>query len=385
MPPESAGPFWIVTVMVLFLGAIAGAAIALMFYKAHILARAAKAEGDAIVQRAKRPLPAGPQPACVVFGVVDCDSPDGTAARVEIQQKVTNHSSRFSRWHTWDENPRFFPRRVEGAAFYLTTSAGETVFVEPSAEVCIAETLTTSYPIDSPLMRVRSASIRHGQHVYACGDLHREVHPRATAGSYREGSVGLVLRAPKGGRLLLSTNAVYGRYKERVHFLRMCGLVCSIVWVAMHACSTIPYLRAAYFATHETGELVAHKKTPVYGKHREVARIDYELTVRTNDGFEVTKLVCGETYTALVDTEEKRIPLLRVGQSTYSSRLGHEPSLPRFWPIVGSVIFVVGAFLLRLGYLESFAWYDRARLNEKGGDTRWEEPRPRRPVIGAPG
>jgi hypothetical protein len=60
--------------------------------------------------------------------------------------------------------------------------------------------------------------------------------------------------------------------------------------------------------------------------------------------------------------------------------VGAEPYLSLGGAIVGVVVAALSFILFFARYPRTYAWYDRQKLDESGGEGAWKEPRPARPV-----
>jgi hypothetical protein len=373
LPPASAGPLWaLFSIAVLGIGA--GSAIVLMFVRARALSHVQTREHTTLHERAERPLFAGP--GHVVSGRVELDNGQQIGVRVDIVQQVKNHTSKNSRWHTWEE----VSRKVQPGPFYLVREGVQPIYVEPDEDALVVDTLETSYPLDMALSRVRTADVKVGEDFFAYGDLHEAPHPRARD-AYR-GSVGWVLRPPRRGRMLLATEGIRDRYRDRISFLYKWGAVCTLIFGTLHAFFTVPFVLAAVLGTHTTTELVGTNTFVTHNKNSTTTH--YEIRTRTTDGFELKQEVPYAVYDDARDVIKRggtvAIPLVRTRDWTWASYLGQDPYVSGPFIIIAIISAGVALLILWATYKTKYAWYDKEKLGEHGGTGHWTEPRPAAPV-----
>jgi hypothetical protein len=175
-------------------------AVLLLGWARHRL-RARRA--DAVEQGAAAPaLAAGP---AVVRGVVDV--PDGTAVvKVTIEQLGVESKQKSSWSTTWSE----VDRRTEAAPFQLRLASGARLEVRPGPSPLLVDDLSGWARLARD-RRQATAALTGGEEVFARGEL---VLARDPAAGYRGGD-GLVLGAPRGGRMELSTHGLARPARER--------------------------------------------------------------------------------------------------------------------------------------------------------------------------
>lgn len=188
--------------------ALAGAAFARSVSKSAE-ARAADASAEE-----PAPLAVGD---IVLFGTVEYARDENVAVRVEVDQHGEESESSGVWSHKWTETKR----RVLVAPFYLKLSSGERVRVEPSADVLLVDSMDGKIRVDLT-HRIRSAELTPGETVFAAGTLVRAVDPESAAGGggYRSPGEGFVLRPPRSGKMLLSSEPLGNRFRERSRFHR---------------------------------------------------------------------------------------------------------------------------------------------------------------------
>ncbi len=374
LPPGTFGPVasWICAVGLLGLGF--GSFIAFLVLRARALQKMQEREHALLQEGADKALLPGP--ARVVKGRVELDGGDGIAVGVDNRQAVKNHPSRNGKWHTWEE----VSRTVHAVPFYLVRDDGQSVYVEVSEAALVVDALETKYPIDLPSLRVRSADVRRGERFFAYGDLVEGMHPRG-GDAYRGGS-GWILRAPPGGRLLLATDAIRDRYVGRIAFLREWAAWLALAFCGLHAVFTLPFVADSLFGTRATATLADLGTYVTRSKGHTTTH--YVLTARAADGFTLKDQVSSTVYDEAQRAQSRGIvvvPIIRVGNWEGASFLGDEPYVYGSWVVLGIAGAAVTLLLMRFAYPFSYAWYDRAKLGERGGTGHWNETRPGAPIA----
>jgi hypothetical protein len=371
--PEDVGYAWSLILGVGYLGIVCGALIISLLVKARSLSKAHAREEEEMLDLAARPLSSGPRR--VVRGRVECEDGKDVAIEIDIDQVVTDRSSKNGRWHTWDETDR----TTRKTPFYLAREDGETIYVDPPDDVLVVDELETKYPIKAPRTRIRFADVRRGETFFVYGDLDRGPHPRAQS-AYRDGD-GWILRSPRQ-RMLLATDAIRERYRARVSYLNLVGGFLALMFVLAHVLITRPFLEAALFGTHTSGNVIDHRTWVTTHKGNQTTH--YSLTAQTPDGLVLTQEVSRRLFDAMVPTQPDQdaatIPVLESGHSPSSSFIGLEPTLLGFWLFGGVMVSITAAIFTVMGYRTRVPWYDRPKLNEHGGSGYWIEPRPQNPV-----
>jgi hypothetical protein len=392
IPPNHAGMTGIFVVGVLFLGLGVAAGIVFMVSRVHAL-RAARAREIALLDdRSKWPLSQGPLR--MVHGRVERDEPAGSRGReneneresesdalaeIDIHQVVSNHSNKNARWHVWTETSR----DARAQPFFIVHDGDQrAVYVEATSDLLIVDALATTYPDSMPNARIRAAKVKHGESIYAYGDLFAGQHHRAGGGGYRDGGTGWVLRAPRGGRMLLATEAMRGRYDARMKLLTAASAVLGVLWLAFHIAFTLPAIAATCIGTFTTAHVTNTRIERAKTKNGYVSH--YMLDTETSDGLHVTDEVPYRTWsmvkTAREHGERVDAPLLRVGDSDYASFIGRRAHTSVGALAAGCIAAIFACVIIVVTYRKRYAWYDQKKLVESGGDGHWIETRPITPI-----
>ena len=375
IPPAACGPGTAVVFCVCLLGFGIAFLIGYLVVRAAALAQAQEREHALLLERAAKPLSRGPSR--VVEGRVELDGAEDVAVEIDIIQSVIDVTTKNSTSHSWKE----VSRSVRAAPFYLVRDDGEQVYVEPSEGALIVDSLETRYPTELARKRVRAADVRRGERFFAYGDLVEGLHPRARQG-YRDG-LGWILRTPRTDRMLLATQAIRDRYAPRILFLRRSALWLAVGFCIFHGLVTLPFVAARLFGTVPAADVTGTSTYLTHNKGNTTTH--YVISARTADGFALVSDVPQVAFTEVGRVRAYggapvQVPILRTFDWSYASYLGDEPSVS----LLGVILGVTGALFLllivRLGYGNTIAWYDRAKLSEHGGTGHWRETRPASPV-----
>jgi hypothetical protein len=148
----------------------------------------------------------------VVAGTVVDDGEEPPVV-VVIEQMGKEWRSKNGWRHKWQE----VRRTVHVRPFYIERPNGGRVRVEPDRGIFLIDALGTPKLVpNEPRRRHISAQLCAGEHVFVTGTLE---HGGAQQGGYREAPVGMVLRPPPRGRMVISTETLAERHlaRARVH------------------------------------------------------------------------------------------------------------------------------------------------------------------------
>lgn len=203
----------------------------------------------------------------VLFGEVERAEGAETAVRVEVDQAGEDHETSGSWSHRWTEKGR----RVLVEPFYVRLGSGDRVRVEPRDDVFLVDEMDGVIRVDLKT-RVRYAELTPGERVYASGTLSRAQDPESPpAAGYRSGREGFVLRPPRGGRMLLSSQPLGERFLERARFhgrwakwILLCAFVFHALVLGFHlrrwvgTDTTAPIVRLHHYTTRSEDSIDHH-------------------------------------------------------------------------------------------------------------------------------
>jgi hypothetical protein len=354
----------ITTLVILFglLGVGWGAITGGMLWRALAFARLQRHDDELLEKRSTWPLSAGPSR--VVHGTVEIDGED-VAVEIDIVEKVTNYTNKGARSHVWRETSRDVTTRP----FRLVRDDGRSVLVEPDAGVLVVDELERSYPDDRPMERIRSAVVRAGDEVYVCGDL-----TEATSGGAYRGNSTWVMGPPRKGRLLVATEMMRNRYRNRIRTLGGFGAVSLLLFCFFHGLYTRPVV-ALLCGSRDVATIAVTQEWTTRSKSSLVYH--YEVTATTRDGLVLTSEVPYATYAWARDTRVANKPavvtITRAGDSTI---LGDEVTISIGLAIFGPALVLLITLIALVQYSQQAPWYDRRNLFEPGNSPEhWGETR----------
>ncbi|HRG94649.1 MAG TPA: hypothetical protein PLR99_00280 [Polyangiaceae bacterium] len=367
----SGGPSFLLGVLLLLCGG--GAVLAALFAHARALAARGRREADAIT----RPGALFAGPSKVVRGRVSLAEGATAAVRVLVKQRVKNHTSKNSKWHTWEETERV----VEAQPFYLTrlddpeggatadggADSGETILVEPSHDVFVVDTLETRAVPSTVTRRERVCEVSEGEVFSAYGTLVRGAHPRARS-AYRDGAQGWILKPPRAGKMVLASGTIDARYSGRVSFVRGWGTVLTLAWAVFNLFVTVPFLAATAFGEHEIAEVTSQRTWTTRNKNSTTHH--YAVRVLTESGYRFEREISSRAYYHLEKQRLAtgvRVPVVHALGWERASYLGDAPTMSGLALVLGLVAAGISALLFYSGYRGAYAWYDKDRLSEQGG------------------
>ena len=178
----------------------------------------------------------------MVTGVVELAEGESCAVELRIDQEGTEQESSGTWSHTWTETGR----RLTVRPFYLKTKAGDRVRVLAGDHVKLMDALDRKILVNRTA-RTCIAELTPGEAVSAFGQLFRGRDPEAVPqAGYRSSAVGWVLRAPEGGKMLLSSYPIYRPFDERARRILWWVAALLVVVVAGHVALLGYHLRVAW-------------------------------------------------------------------------------------------------------------------------------------------
>lgn len=343
--PGQLGPTSTSVLLLIFFGALAA-----VFLDALVRAvREARLARQAAAQGA-RPAPPAEGPA-VVFGAVQMARDEAVAMRVEIDQEGSESQSSGSYSFAWKE----VDRRIEMRPFYVLLASGERVRVEPDKHAFLVDAMDGMILVHETA-RTRYAELSPGEEIYAVGELRRAHDPELSPTGYRSGKDGWVLRAPPGGDLLLSSEALDQRFRRRARAARVTAATAAALALALAG------LYAPYFDRAVRGEVVEAKVVDRTLHSGDNSR-SYSLTVEASGGR--ISLPATESAYDRAESLPMRVPVRLVKAWPWASTLGRENGI-EIGGVLGGVAVVILMLFLRAHFrAKSSAWYE-GKLVDKG-------------------
>ncbi len=305
--------------------------------------------------RQNEPLHPGPT---VLAGRV-VDEHEGDAIVLSIEQQGREWQNKGSWGHSWTEQRR----SLEVAPFYVERANGERVRVEPDARVFLVDKLDGTEVVRRDF-RVRRARLQPGEHVFILGELVRAPDPKL--GAYRDAE-GWVLRPPRSGRMLCSTEPLEARHARR-----------AAVWskLALAACAALVVWHGLLFVrVHQlrvSGRVVAATVThtkhwsvwvrPAKGSAHWVQH--YAVEALGDEGAALySEIDSGSWYRI---SEGSRVAFILLRDDGYDAQLGARATAHSGAAFVGAVCaFIWGLFFAGIA-LRTRPWWERRRVVEAG-------------------
>jgi hypothetical protein len=293
----------------------------------------------------------------------------GRAVRIEIDQAGTEWRVKNGYAHRWTETAR----RVIAEPFELRLPSGELLPVEPDQRVFLVDKLDQVVATD-PSKRTRAAELTDGEVVYAVGDIAEgAIDPSGSFEGYREAPKRKkVLRAPKGGRLLLASEPLGARYWARVRFHIRWFLFVLAALAMMHAGVFLGF-NLRVFRGHTVDARVSSLRHYTTGSGK--SRTTYDMVGAHSLDF-------SETFNEDARASSFRqleigaiIPVTVVDGWPKVTQLGATPtaSIGRFFLML--VFMLICAFGYPASRQKSRPWYDQPKVIDEGGGKLYPPPR----------
>jgi hypothetical protein len=326
------------------------------------LARDAEANVPASVLRAGAAVIAGK----VVRG-------KGKAVRVEIDQTGTETRTKNGYSHQWRETAR----RVTTDPFELELQSGERVAVVPDQRTFLVDKLDAGRRFGGPRTRTRVAELSEGEAVFVVGVLEPgDPDPKASAGNYREAPVRkLVMRAPKGGRMLIASEPLGKRYRARVWFHTRWCFFMILVAALLHGGVFLGYhLRVWRGQTAGATVTDLHTYTRRSGKS---STTYHDVYFKRDDRWEVEHIdATSSSFRKLVKGE--RIHIMFVENWPDLTVLGDQATVSWARPLWMSLVLLIFAGWYFGARDASRPWYDKDKIVDSGGGKLPELPQAER-------
>jgi hypothetical protein len=248
LPYDTAGhPFTVFVVDVLgwlglgFLIALCVALAVKHRRRAHVAARTERTDSGA--------LHLGPS---AIAGEIDTGD-NAQPIVIEIEQAGTETRNKHGWTHTWTE----VSRRATAAPFHVRREGGELVRVDADDQVILIDLLDEPVPLQHA-SRLRKGTVNRGDRVHVLGEMTRGPDDRGDSGGYRKAAEGWILRAPSGGRLLVSTSPLAWAHRQASRR----WIIAALAYLGMLLAMQLTFLKVNVLAT--TGRVVPATITNQY-------------------------------------------------------------------------------------------------------------------------
>ena len=316
--------------------------------------------------------------AVVLHGTVETEEPSRPAITVTLWEYGTEAKGKHSWSHTWTERRR--ETKVE--PFYLALENATIVRVEPDDDVLLIDKLDSKTP-GNP--RTRRAELTHGEKAYVSGVIGRGFHarvdsrrtaesadaamPGAQGSAYRGGpSEGLVLRASRRDRMLVSTETLERRYVRQANAHR---LFVGILAVALVFASTVGFgatFVTAAFGKHVDAEIVtaSHWTTQSKNKVSHHYTVTARYTTATGEVVTLDEHVNEDLYRAWESKRLASVPFVVAFDEPRYRSLGSRATIHVAHAIAAAAVTLALLLFYRATLRGALEWYDKPRVVTTG-------------------
>jgi hypothetical protein len=304
------------------------------------------------VRDPNRPLAPGDT---VLSGKVSLDT-EGDAVVVAIDQVGKEWTHKGNWHHSWKESRR----TVTVQPFYLVRPSGERVRVEPDQRVFLVDRLD-GVKANGTTQRVRTATLRAGEPVHIVGTLVRGFDPQQ--GGYRDAGPALVLRPPRSGRMLISTEPLDARFAKRARLHQGLAIAAFFALAFTHGIMFVRHHQLTVFGSTIDAEITDSRSWRVWHKPRRSSGYwvyHYEITAHDPRLGKLIDEVSSHFYADVQRGNVTRAPFVVAG-STYQVGAASESGTR----IGLFTVFALG-FALVCGIIlgSTLPWYERKRIVE---------------------
>lgn len=343
---------------------ICGTAASIVVYALHIVlplamtafvavrAMRARRRGALADARWESGAPLEPGPA-VLHGSVELAPGRAVAMRVEIDQQGSQTKGKNGWSHAWTE----YARRTIAEPFYVEDRRGARVRVEATPEARLVDALDQVHRSEET-RRTKVAEVTAGEDVFVTGELVRGRDP--DAGSYRGAETTLVMRAPEGGRLLVSAEPLGERFRAMARSERTFGLIFVILGLVFNLFDLGFHLRT-FAGTREIAEVVAFEETTGKNAH---CRVTGRLADGSTFDEDLTRGWCSDLAKLRAGGQGARVPVVHAGSSWLFVQIGAEPGVHVVSVILGVIFLGIALLLYRV---RDKPWYEAKVVDVGGG------------------
>ena len=349
----------------LLAGIGAGVVTALLAAAGVLLARGSR---RARAEQAESPVALLADGPAVVTGVVELEpGATGPAAEARVYQRGREQYYKGNWSHSWRETSR----EVRAQRFHIRRDDGLVVRVEPGGAVEIHAPLAPSERT-APDARTCTAPVPAGARVRMTGEIEGSAPVRVDA-IYRDAPSTLMLRPPRGGKMVISTERPGEKGEEQARFHARWAIGIAVT-AAIVACAVLP----TYLVLAADGETVdvqpegvrrrlewtKPKNRPGYWvphyEVRAVARVEGQPVPLFDD--------CSQSlYDCVKGGTCGRVPFV---VATHGPESFHEVGPAPTLTIGRAVLTLITVTLLAVAYAFSASsarpWYRKGRVDESG-------------------
>jgi hypothetical protein len=294
----------------------------------------------------------------VISGKVALDT-EGDAVVVAIEQQGREWQHKGSWHHSWKETRR----TVTVQPFYVVRPSGERVRVEPDQRVFLVDRLD-GVKANGTTERVRTATLRAGEPVHIVGTLVRGFDPQQ--GGYRDSGPALVLRPPRSGRMLISTEPLDARFAKRARLHQGLAIAAFFALAVTHGVLFLRHHMLVAFGSTIDAEISDSRSWRVWHKPRRSSGYwvyHYEITANDARLGKLVDEVSSGFYMDVQRGSATRAPFViagtsyQVGAASESgTRLGLFTTFALGFALVCCIIAA-----------STLPWYEKKRIVESSG------------------
>jgi hypothetical protein len=352
---EQAGPLGTSRVIVAF-GVLLLGGLFLYFLISRALQKRSARRSEELARDANARLSPGDH---VVRGRV-FDDGEGAAITVEIMQQGREWQNK-GRWsHAWRE----ISRKVTVRPFYVVRPSGERVRVEPDERVFLVDKLDGVEPLPDSTARRRTATLKPGEEVYIIGQVASGFDPQQ--GGYRDAGPALVLRPPRTGRMLISTEPPGVRHHKAARTHRNLAIAAALALAFTHGVLFVRHHMLAFGGHVVAAQIENHSSYKVWRKPKNSRGYwVHHYVIRAKDPESGLSLTDETSYSFYQDVEQgQTVAPFVVAGSFY--QIGREPTQSAGKLAIFAIGAIIFALILAAVLAASLPWYLRRRIVETG-------------------
>jgi hypothetical protein len=290
---------------------------------------------------------------CVVAGKVDDDG-QGDVVTVRIRQQGREWKVKGGWRHAWREKER----EVKVRPFYVMRPSGERVRVEPDQRTFLVDKLDGIEPTGDEAWRVRTATLKPGEPVNVLGTMVRGMDP--LQGGYRDAGAALVLRPPRSGQMLISTEPLAARHQRAAKLYRGLAMATLIAFLFSNGLYFLGYnvlrlggsvVDAQITSSNTWKKWHKPKRGRGYWVHH------YQVTAG-----ELSDECSYGLYAGVQSGAVTRAPFLVAGSF---HQIGMVPTQSVAKLIWFGILFTIFAIVIFVIVASSRPWWDRRRINDE--------------------
>jgi hypothetical protein len=203
--------------------------------------------------------------------------------------------------------------------------------------------------------------------VFILGELVRAPDPRL--GGYRDGAEGWVLRPPRSGRMLCSTEPLEDRHRRRAKLWRNLALWTLAVLAVWHGLLFAHVHRRRWFGEQVIATAVKTNSWSVW-VHGSRGRsghyvAHFSVDATTDDGRALHSEI--DRHSSYKIEEGTRLAFIVVGRDTEHAQIGARACADLGATLTGGFIALLWCLIYWIAVRVTEPWWDRKRILDRGG------------------